>query len=246
MVLQSLGNDRIAPTVHLETRADAQASRARNGSRSGTEQPRDDQSSVSNKTNPTINHDPADDNESDNYPNDDALDAAPCRSSARRDYNGTNSSQEERSNDASYPTTPSPYPHSTRRKPRYSKSVSDQVMESLSEAKNEPLDIGRKKLALSEKKAEKSLRLMDSTVEFQNRMKCAQSQATKLAQKEFEQKEKEDSWKERAMSRKEQLRIGQQDQLERLERMKRNAIEKAEELENDDLARAKQLLDFSQ
>lgn len=83
-ILQSIGKERTAPDVHQGMRA--QASRARNDSRSGTEQPRDDQSSVSNNADRTTNHDPADGNESDSCPNDDALDAAPCRTSARRDY----------------------------------------------------------------------------------------------------------------------------------------------------------------
>lgn len=77
-------------------------------------------------------------------------------------------------------------------------------------------------------------------------MKWAQTQVTKLARKESEQKEKEAGWKEREIIRKQQQRIGQQDLLERLERMKRNAIEAAEQLENVDLVRAMQLLDWSQ
>lgn len=81
---------------------------------------------------------------------------------------------------------------------------------------------------------------------LQNKMKWAPTRATNLAQKEFERKEKEIGGKEKEVSRKEQLRVDQKDQLERLERMKRNAIEKAEEFENDDLDRAKKLLDRSQ
>lgn len=153
-----IADDPTAPNVDQEMHA--QASRAYNGSRSGTGQHRDDQSNVSNDAETTINQDPADSNESDNYPNDDALDAAPRRSGTRHDYN---SSQEKRRHDASYPTTLSLYPHSTTKKPRYSKSVSDQVLETMAEYKNEALDLDRKKLALSEKQAEQSLALMKST-----------------------------------------------------------------------------------